>query len=131
MLCLAGTLLASIAAKLKSSRPLNSFQRGVRNTAYMLFAFMLVLYPLVLIVSGIFTKNWRHAASFSVNAAIGLVPELLPAIVNANLVRGMLSLRQKNVLVRRPDSIANLGAMTVLCSDKVHVAVWTERMAWY
>lgn len=49
---------------------------------------------------------------------MGIVPEMLPAIVNANLARGAFLLSKKKAIVRRLDSVQNLGAMTVLCSDK-------------
>jgi hypothetical protein len=44
---------------------------------------------------------------------------MLPAIVNANLARGAFLLAKKKAIVKRLDSIQNLGAMSVLCSDKV------------
>ena len=50
---------------------------------------------------------------------MGLVPEMLPAIVNANLARGAFALAKKKAIVKRLDSIQTLGGMSVLCSDKV------------
>ena len=44
---------------------------------------------------------------------------MLPAIVNANLARGAFALAKKKAIVKRLDSIQNLGGMSVLCSDKV------------
>lgn len=44
---------------------------------------------------------------------------MLPAIVNANLARGAFALSKKKAIVKRLDSIQNLGGMSVLCSDKV------------
>ncbi|MCQ6513177.1 hypothetical protein NPN18_25765, partial [Vibrio parahaemolyticus] len=64
------------------------------------------------------TGNWGNAALFSISVAVGLIPEMLPAIVNANLARGAWLLSKKRAIVRRLDSVQNLGAMTVLCSDK-------------
>lgn len=65
------------------------------------------------------TGNWGQAALFSVSVAVGLVPEMLPAIVNANLARGAFVLSKKKAIVKRLDAIQNLGGMSVLCSDKV------------
>jgi P-type Mg2+ transporter len=75
----------------------------------------------VLVISGKVTGNWGQAALFSVSVAVGLVPEMLPAIVNANLARGAFALARKKAIVKRLDSIQNLGGMTVLCSDKVKI----------
>ena len=44
---------------------------------------------------------------------------MLPAIVNANLARGAYVLSKMKAIVKRLDSVQNIGAMSVLCSDKV------------
>jgi Mg2+-importing ATPase len=44
---------------------------------------------------------------------------MLPTVVNANLARGAFALSKKKAIVKRLDSIQNLGGMSVLCSDKV------------
>jgi Mg2+-importing ATPase len=111
--------IATIMKQLNKRRPINAFQRGIRNVSWMMIGFMLVLVPIVLIVSGKVTGNWGQAALFSVSVAVGLVPEMLPAIVNANLARGAFALAKKKAIVKRLDSIQNLGGMSVLCSDKV------------
>ncbi|TKA58160.1 hypothetical protein B0A49_12139 [Cryomyces minteri] len=110
--------IATIMKQLNKKRPLNSFQKGIRNVTYMMMGFMAVMVPIVLIVSGKVTHNWAQAALFSVSVAVGLVPEMLPAIVNANLARGAFALAKKKAIVKRLDSIQNLGGMSVLCSDK-------------
>ncbi len=111
--------IATIMQQLMKKRPLNSFQKGIRNVAYMMIVFMVVMVPIVLVISGKVTGDWQQAALFSVSVAVGLVPEMLPAIVNANLARGAFALSKKKAIVKRLDSIQNLGGMSVLCSDKV------------
>lgn len=39
--------IATIMKQLDKRRPLNSFQRGIRNVSYMMIAFMLVMVPIV------------------------------------------------------------------------------------
>ncbi len=75
----------------------------------------------MLVVSAKTTGNWSNAALFSLSVAVGLVPEMLPAIVNGNLARGAFILAKKEAIVKRLDAIQNLGGMSVLCSDKVRV----------
>jgi Mg2+-importing ATPase len=70
-------------------------------------------------ISGKVTQNWGQASLFSVSVAVRLVPEMLPAILNANLARGAFVLAKKKAIVKRLESIQNLGGMTVLGSDKV------------
>lgn len=81
-----------------------------------------------MVVSGKITGNWPQAALFSVSVAVGLVPEMLPAIVNANLARGAFALAKKKAIVKRLDSIQNLGGMSVLCSDKVGASLNLYRL---
>ena len=73
----------------------------------------------VLVISAKSTGSWHDAALFSISVAVGLVPEMLPAIVNGNLARGAFMLAKKEAIVKRLDAIQNLGGMSVLCSDKV------------
>ncbi|CRK39351.1 hypothetical protein BN1708_001589 [Verticillium longisporum] len=112
------TFIASTLKQLAKRRDLNAFQRGIRNVSYMLIAFMLVMVPIVLAISGKVTGDWGQAALFSISVAVGLVPEMLPAIVNTNLARGAHILSKKKAIVKRLDAIQNLGAMSILCSDK-------------
>ncbi len=39
--------IATIVKQLNKNRPLNSFQRGIRNVVYLMIAFMLVMVPIV------------------------------------------------------------------------------------
>ena len=50
--------------------------------------------------------------------AVGLTPEMLPMIVSVCLSRGAIAMSRKKVIVKRLNSIQNLGAMDVLCTDK-------------
>ncbi|OAQ96270.1 hypothetical protein LLEC1_02235 [Akanthomyces lecanii] len=111
-------LIAAMSKALQKSRGLNAFQRGIQNVTWMLIGFMGVMVPIVLVVSAKSTGDWGQAALFSISVAVGLVPEMLPAIVNANLARGAYLLSKRKAIVRRLDAVQNLGAMSVLCSDK-------------
>jgi P-type Mg2+ transporter len=55
---------------------------------------------------------------FAVALAVGLTPELLPAIVSVTLSAGAQRMARRGVLVRRLTTIENLGAIDVLCTDK-------------
>ena len=50
--------------------------------------------------------------------AVGLTPQLLPAIISVNLSHGAKRMAQQKVVVKRLASIENFGSMNVLCSDK-------------
>lgn len=110
--------IASITRLLNKRRPINAFESGIHHVSYMMMVFMIVMVTVVLVIQGTLSHNWGQAALFSVSVAVGIVPEMLPAIVNTNLARGAFSLSKKRAIVKRLDAIQNLGGMTVLCSDK-------------
>ena len=84
----------------------------------MLMAFMMIMVPIVLVISGFVSKNWGSAALFCISVAVGITPEMLPMILNANLCRAALKLAKLKVIVKRLDAVQSLGAMDILCSDK-------------
>ncbi|HJP74509.1 MAG TPA: magnesium-translocating P-type ATPase [Pseudonocardiaceae bacterium] len=96
----------------------SSFDLGVRSVTSVLIRFMLVLVPIVLAVKGFTTGNWVQAALFAVSVAVGLTPEMLPAVVTTNLAKGARFMARRKVIVKRLGAIQDLGAMTVLCTDK-------------
>jgi Mg2+-importing ATPase len=55
---------------------------------------------------------------FAIAVAVGLTPEMLPMIVNANLARGALAMSRQKTIVKQLSAIQNLGAMDILCTDK-------------
>ncbi|KAF4626158.1 hypothetical protein G7Y89_g11998 [Cudoniella acicularis] len=77
-----------------------------------------ILFPIVTIVNGEVKHDWLKAVLFSLSVAVGLLPSMLPAIVNANIARGAFALAKKNSIVKCLDSVQDLGTMTVICSNK-------------
>jgi Mg2+-importing ATPase len=112
------TYFGSIAQTLTESRQATSFDKGVHRFIWLIIRFMLVMVPLVLLVNGLTKGDWMEAFLFAVAVAVGLAPELLPMIVTINLAKGALAMAGKKVIVKRLNSIQNLGAMDVLCTDK-------------
>ncbi|KAI9222685.1 magnesium-translocating P-type ATPase [Blastocladiella britannica] len=112
------TYMAAVAAKLQARQPPNSFERSVRRLTYLLVAFMVVMAPMTILINGLTNKNWAEAALFGLSVAVGLTPEMLPTIVNANLVRGAVAMMKKRTIVKRLDAIQVMGGITVLCTDK-------------
>ncbi|MCV7423714.1 magnesium-translocating P-type ATPase [Mycobacterium yunnanensis] len=112
------TLHDALARTVADLRPTSSFEQGVRTVGLVLIRFMLVMAPVVFVVSGLVTEDWRRAALSAVSVAVGLTPEMLPVIVTANLARGATRLARDRVIVNRLEAIQDLGAMDVLCVDK-------------
>ncbi|MCX6955005.1 MAG: magnesium-translocating P-type ATPase [Verrucomicrobia bacterium] len=112
------TYFGAMAAKLGGTRPVTAFDRGVRSVSWLLIRFMLVMAPTVFLVNGLMKHDWLEALLFGVAIAVGLTPEMLPMIVNANLARGAIALARQKTIVKRLHAIQSFGAMDVLCTDK-------------
>jgi len=112
------TYFGAMAEKLAVKRPQTAFDRGVKQVSWLLIKFMLVMAPIVFLINGLMKGDWLEAFLFAVAIAVGLTPEMLPMIVNANLARGAIVMSRQKTIVKRLHAIQNLGAMDVLCTDK-------------
>ncbi|MEI7953193.1 MAG: magnesium-translocating P-type ATPase, partial [Synechococcaceae cyanobacterium ELA182] len=112
------TSLGSLAKTLTGVRSRTSFDRGISDVSLLLLRFMVVMAPAVFLINGISKGNWGEAFFFALSVAVGLAPEMLPMIVTANLSRGAIAMAKEKVIVKNIDSIQNLGAMNILCTDK-------------
>ncbi len=112
------TALGEIAARLEAAAPETEFARGVRQFGYLLTRVMLVIVVAVLTVNIMLGRPLTESLLFAVALAVGLSPELLPAIVSVTLSAGARAMAARGVLVRRLEAIENLGSMDVLCTDK-------------
>jgi Mg2+-importing ATPase len=55
---------------------------------------------------------------FSLALAVGIIPEALPVVITVGLSEGALRLVKKKVVVKRLESIEDMGNVDVLCTDK-------------
>ena len=95
-----------------------AFEKGVNSVSHILIGFMLAMVPVVFLINGFTKGEWLGAALFAVSIAVGLTPEMLPMIVTACLAKGSVALSKRKVVVKDINSIQNLGAMDILCTDK-------------
>jgi Mg2+-importing ATPase len=112
------TEFGAIARRLLVRPPETEFDRGIRRFGYLLTSAMLVMVLLVFTAHVFKGRPPVETLLFSVALAVGLSPELLPAILSVNLARGAEAMARRGVLVRRLNAIENLGSMNVLCTDK-------------
>jgi Mg2+-importing ATPase len=112
------TEYGSIANRLALRPPETEFDRGIRRFGYLLTSAMTVMTVAVLAVNLLLDRPLIETLLFSIALAVGLSPELLPAILSINLARGAQAMSGHGVLVRRLNAIENLGSMDVLCCDK-------------
>lgn len=94
------------------------FDRGVNSVSWVLIKFMCVMVPIVFAINWYTKGDMISALTFALAVAVGLTPEMLPMIVSTNLAKGAIAMSRKKVVVKRLNSVQNLGAMDVLCTDK-------------
>ena len=112
------TAFGAIAAQLRARPPETDFARGVRQFGYLLIRVMVVIVLFVLTVNLLLGRPVIESLLFAVALAVGLSPELLPAIVSVTLSAGARAMSRRGVIVRRLEAIENLGSMDILCTDK-------------
>ena len=112
------TLFGGISEKLKLRPTETEFQHGVRRFGYFLMEVTLILVIAIFAVNVYFERPVLDSFLFSLAIAVGLTPQLLPAIISINLARGAKRMALESVIVKRLSSIENFGSMNVLCSDK-------------
>lgn len=114
----AGTAFGKVAQSLTLRPPETDFERGIRRLGYLLTEVMLILVISIFALNVYFQKPVLDSMLFSIALAVGLTPQLLPAIIEINLARGAKSMAAAGVIVRRLSAIENFGSLTVLCTDK-------------
>jgi Mg2+-importing ATPase len=112
------TEFGKVSARLKLRPPQTEFERGVQRFGYLLMEVTLVLVVATFAINVYFARPVLESLLFSLALAVGLTPQLLPAIISINLARGAQSMAKEKVIVKRLASIENFGSMNVLCSDK-------------
>jgi Mg2+-importing ATPase len=112
------TAFGQIAKQLTLRPPETEFERGIRRFGYLLTEVMMLLVLIVFAVNVFFHKPVLDSLLFSIALAVGLTPQLLPAIISINLSKGSQTMAAHGVIVRRIESIENFGSMDVLCTDK-------------
>jgi P-type Mg2+ transporter len=112
------TAFGAIAARLGERAPETEFARGIRRFGYLLLRVVVILVLFVLTVNQVLGRPIIESLLFAVALAVGLSPELLPAIISVTLSAGARAMARRGVIVRRLEAIENLGSMSVLCTDK-------------
>ncbi|MDP9077037.1 MAG: magnesium-translocating P-type ATPase [Bacteroidota bacterium] len=112
------TEFGKISAGLQTKAPETDFERGIRKFGYMLMEITLVLVLVIFAINVFLHKPVLDSFLFSLALAVGLTPQLLPAIISVNLATGARRMAKQQVIVKRLSSIQNFGSMDILCSDK-------------
>jgi len=112
------TEFGKVSERLRLTPQETEFERGVRRFGYFLMQVTLLLVIAILVINVSLSRPVLDSFLFSLALAVGLAPQLLPAIISINLAHGARRMALEKVIVKRLASIENFGSMNVLCSDK-------------
>jgi Mg2+-importing ATPase len=112
------TVFGAAASALAQAQIPSPFERDLREFGLVIARLTLALVVVVLATRVMFGRPVLDSLLFAVALAVGLTPELLPMITTVTLSRGALRMAGRKVIVKRLASIHDLGAMSVLCTDK-------------
>jgi Mg2+-importing ATPase len=111
------TIFGNIA-KSASTTVETTFEKGIKDFGFFLMKITLVLSLFILVVNLLNHKRVIESALFALAVAVGMAPELLPAITTIAMSAGAKRMLTKKVLVKKLASIQNLGEINLLCTDK-------------
>ena len=112
------TEFGKVSQTLAKKAPATEFEQGIRQFGYLLMQVTLILVVGIFAANVYFHRPLLEAFQFSLALAVGLTPQLLPAIISINLAHGAKRMAESKVIVKRLSAIENLGSMDVLCTDK-------------
>jgi Mg2+-importing ATPase len=112
------TAFGKIAIRLGERQPETAFQRGLRSFSILLVRVTALLAGGIFVANSLLGRPVLESALFSLAIAVGLTPQLLPAIVTVSLASGARNLARKRVVVKRLISIEDLGNIEILFTDK-------------
>jgi Mg2+-importing ATPase len=114
----ASTAFGQIAAGLSEKQGQTAFELGLSRFSRFLFGVAAVLTAFIFIVNVALSRPLIDALLFSLAIAVGIAPEMMPAIVTVSLSSGSRALAEKKVLVKRLVAIEDLGNIEILFTDK-------------
>ena len=112
------TEFGKVSGRLSKASPENAFEKGIREFGYFLLIVTFILITTIFVFNLYFGRPLVESLLFSLALAVGLTPQLLPAIVSINLAHGAKEMAEKKVIVKKLVSIENFGSMNIFCSDK-------------
>ena len=112
------TYFGSMAKSLNSFEEKSAFEKNLDSVSKLLIRFMLVTVPVIFVANFITKGSWLQSLMFGITIAVGIMPEMLPVIMNSSLARGAINMSRKKTIVKRLGAIQTFGEMDVFCTDK-------------
>ncbi len=112
------TIFGQVAERLVSTPPETEFEHGLHEFGTLLTQIMMVMVISILAINFFMNKPFFDSLLFALALAVGISPELLPAITSITLSHGAKKMNEHGVIVRRLNAIEDFGNMDILCTDK-------------
>ena len=112
------TAFGQIAAGLSEQQGQTAFELGLSRFSRFLFLVAALLTAFIFVINVALSRPLIEALLFSLAIAVGIAPEMMPAIVTVSLSSGSKALAAKKVLVKRLVAIEDLGNIEILFTDK-------------
>jgi Mg2+-importing ATPase len=112
------TVFGGISAGMQEAPPETAFEVGIKKFGYFLMKVTLIICIIIFIVNIVLGKHLIDSLLFGLALAVGMAPELLPAIMTIAMSHGAKRMAQQKVIVKKLSSIQNLGEVNLFCSDK-------------
>ncbi|MFZ9628060.1 MAG: magnesium-translocating P-type ATPase [Ilumatobacteraceae bacterium] len=112
------TEFGKVAAHLAERHLPTSFERGIASFGRMVLATTSVLVVVCFAINVGLQRPFVDSLLFALALAVGLTPQMLPAIVSLSLSKGARQMAARRVIVKRLDAIEDVGSLDVLCTDK-------------
>ena len=111
-------IYGGMAKSITGQRAQTSFDLGLNRFTWLMIQLMAVMASLGLSNKWLYKARLERNVFLALAVAVGLTPEMLPMIVSVCLSKGALAMSRRKVIVKRLNSIQNLGGMDLLCTDK-------------
>ncbi|MFM7537417.1 MAG: magnesium-translocating P-type ATPase [Acidimicrobiales bacterium] len=112
------TEFGRIALALGQTQEQTAFQTGLRAFSMLLARVAAVLTAGIFVINLVLERPFIDALLFSLAIAVGITPQLLPAVVTTSLATGSRRLARRKVLVKRLVCIEDLGDIETVLTDK-------------
>lgn len=112
------TRFGAFVEHLETADVRTQFEKEMASFGYLLVRIVVVLVAITVIINLVLQRPVFDSLMFALAIAVGITPQLLPAIVSISLAAGARRMARGGVLVKRLDAIEDIGGMSVLCCDK-------------
>jgi Mg2+-importing ATPase len=120
------TYFGKVASSLSVSPTMTAFQKSLASFGNFLIKLIIILTVFIFIVNSILGRGILESLIFSLALAVGIIPEALPVVITVGLSNGALRLSKKKVVVKKLESIEDMGNIDILCTDKTGTLTQNE-----